>query len=98
MAELKVSAQAERDLKSIYEYSVERFGIDIAETYILGFDKAFDRLRRFPQVGAVHIKVTPAIRSFVHKSHRIFYDFDGGVVTITRILHRAQDIGSLSKQ
>ena len=84
-------AAAEADLATILDYSIERFGIQTAETYLRSFEQAFDLLRRHPHAGAVHAEVHPPIRVLLHRSHRIFYDVEEDIVWIVRVLHHAMD-------
>ncbi len=75
----------------IYTHSIEQFGFDIASAYMDGIDQAFERLADFPELSPVYSKLRPPLRFIVCRSHHIFYDFDGAVVSVIRILHHAMN-------
>ncbi|MFA6220057.1 MAG: type II toxin-antitoxin system RelE/ParE family toxin [Erythrobacter sp.] len=91
MAEVEFSNAAEADLVEIDEFSASRFGDDVAETYMHGFDEAFGLLRDFPLAAPLHPELGDCIRCLVHRQHRIFYCLDGDAVLIVRIVHHAMD-------
>lgn len=92
MARLELSAAADADLADILAYSIETFGRDTAETYLRSFEESFALLREHPRAGAIHPTIEPPIRSLSHRSHRIFYDVEGDVVVVVRVLHKAMDV------
>jgi len=87
LAELRLSAEADADLTGIWRWTVERYGAGAADEYLLAFDEVFDLLRRHPEAGAVREDVRPPVRSFVCRSHRVFYDLDAAGVLVVRVLH-----------
>lgn len=91
MARVVPSEEAEADLDSIDQYSIETWGGAVATDYMNGFDDAFARLADYPEIGPVFRAVRPPIRRLTYRSHGIFYDFDGETVTIIRILHHAMN-------
>ena len=87
-----IPTQAARaDLVYLREYSIEQFGPDVADDYILGFEAAFDRLAEFPLSGVARAELGQDIRCLVHRRHRIFYTVQGETVLIIRIVHHAMD-------
>lgn len=72
-------------------YSVEQFGVEVADGYFLGFDAAFALLRGHPKAGAARSDLGPGIRCLIHRRHRIFYHIDGEIVLIVRIVHHAMN-------
>ena len=91
MAKVRSTQEAQADLDSIDRYTIERYGGLAADDYMLGFDRVFLRLAEFPESGPVFRNVKPPIRCITHRSHRVFYDFDGETVTIIRVLHHAMN-------
>ena len=91
VAEVRLRAAADADLASILEFSVARFGEEVGEAYLRSFEQAFDLLRRHPMAGALRLEIDPPIRCLPHRSHRIFYDMEGDIVWIVRVLHHAMD-------
>lgn len=91
MAEVEFSNSAELDLVEIDEFSVEQFGERVAETYMHGFDAAFDRLRDHPLVAPLRSEFGVGIRCLVHRQHRVLYTVTGEKVLIVRIIHHSRD-------
>ncbi|WP_295635855.1 type II toxin-antitoxin system RelE/ParE family toxin [Novosphingobium sp.] len=91
MAEVVFSNAAEADLVEIDEFSVVRFGEDVAERYMHGFDEAFTRLSEFPLTAPLRPEIGDNIRCLVHRQHRILYCASASDVLILRILHHARD-------
>jgi toxin ParE1/3/4 len=91
VAEVEFSNTAEADLVEIDEYSVARFGEDVAEIYMHGFDAAFVRLRDFPLAAPLRPDFGDGVRCLVHRQHRILYTATKDNVLIARIIHHARD-------
>lgn len=92
MVDLQYSPEASADIDEIAAFSVERFGVEVADTYLAGLELACERLQDFPEMAAVYPRIRPKIRCLIYRSHRIFYRFEDGVVLIVRILHHARDV------
>ncbi|MBA4162236.1 MAG: plasmid stabilization protein ParE [Novosphingobium sp.] len=91
MAKVEFSNAAEADLVEIDEFSVVRFGENVAEIYMQGFNAAFERLRDFPLAAPLRSEFGDGFRCFVHRQHRVFYTASGDSVLIVRILHHSRD-------
>jgi len=89
LPELRLSEEADADLVAIHRWSADRFGVDIADAYLLAIDTAFELLRSFPEAGPVRDDLRRPVRSLACRSHRIFYDRDREVLTILRVLNKA---------
>jgi toxin ParE1/3/4 len=94
---LEIKAAAEADLVEIWDYSVEKFGADVAEAYLKGFYDSFGKLKRHPKLGEAVVRIRPEMRCLVHRSHRIFYRLLSGGISIERIMHQAMDARSQLK-
>ncbi|MBA3836879.1 MAG: type II toxin-antitoxin system RelE/ParE family toxin [Sphingomonas sp.] len=90
---LKLGRRAENDLADIRDYSIEQFGVERAIAYLDGIEAAFRLIMDYPEIGGVHLKVTPPVRSYAVQLHRIFYSVEADVVLIVRVLHKAMDVG-----
>ncbi|MBA3879133.1 MAG: plasmid stabilization protein ParE [Sphingobium sp.] len=88
---LRLSRRAENDLADIRDYSVEQFGAERAIAYLDAIEAAFRLILDYPEIGGVHLKVVPPVRSYAVQRHRIFYSVEAGVVLIVRVLHKAMD-------
>lgn len=91
MAEVQFSNAAEADLVEIDEFSALRFGEDVAEIYMRGFNAAFERLRDYPHAAPLRPEFGEGYRCLVHRQHRVFYSASGDSVLIVRILHHSRD-------
>ena len=91
VAEVEFSNAAETDLVEIDEFSVARFGDEVAEIYMHGFDAAFVRLRDYPLAAPLRPGFGDGVRCLVHRQLRILYRVSGDNVLIARIIHHAKD-------
>jgi toxin ParE1/3/4 len=91
MADLDLSPAARADLLDIRVYSVDQFGLEVANGYFLGFDAVFALLREHPLAGVARSDLGAGIRCLIHRRHRIFYYVDDDTVVIVRIVHHAMD-------
>ena len=88
----KITRLASRDLESIQEYGRAQFGASVTDDFMEGFDGIFERLERFPHAGFAMLEYGRGLRSCLHKPYRVLYRYEGGEVSILRILHTAQRI------
>jgi toxin ParE1/3/4 len=91
MAGYQLSGRAERDVAELYEFSVEQFGLGVAQTYFLDLHNAFELLGANPMMGRAVDEVRGGLRRFVHQRHSIYYSIDESRVLIERVLHVARD-------
>jgi toxin ParE1/3/4 len=92
VAKVRLAELAREDARHIRIYSKAAFGIAMAREYMSGLRRVFVLLGERPLAGAVESDLGDNIRSFVHRSHRIYYRVDSEGVMVVRILHHAQDI------
>jgi toxin ParE1/3/4 len=88
---LELSRRAQADLDDIRDYSLAEFGVERAVAYLDAIEGAFRRVLGFPDIGAVHSKVQPPMRSLGCGQRRIFYEVGNETILIVRILHKAMD-------
>lgn len=91
VARIFPTSAARADLVAIREYSIDQFGWEVADEYFLGFDAAFDLLVTHPFAGPARPELGEGIRCLIHQRHRIFYQVDGDLVVIVRIVHHAMN-------
>ena len=91
MIRLTYSREAVADIDAITGFSIEQFGRDVADGYLVGLEAACELLREFPELAPVHPGVRPSMRCLVYRSHRIFYRVGKNGILIVRILHHARD-------
>lgn len=88
----ELSQEADKDLEDIFDYTVEKFGLDQAIAYVNSFDAIFDSLSSNPQLGRERNEIRPELRSIVKESHIIFYRIMKNSIRIIRILHASRDV------
>jgi toxin ParE1/3/4 len=88
---LRLRASAVNDLREILGYGTQAHGEATAEAYLADLDRAFDRLRTFPELGAERSDLRPLLRCLPCREHRIFYRYDGQGISVVRVLHKAMD-------
>jgi toxin ParE1/3/4 len=91
MLELRITGDAGDDLDAIWRYTNDQYGDAAANSYLRGFNGVFALLRERPEAGAVVAGISPVIRSFGHRQHRVYYRIDRERVEIVRIAHKAQN-------
>ena len=91
MIPVELSSEAEADLDSIFEYSLDTFGDSVAETYLFDLKAAFARLSDYPELGVVRADLRQKPRCLPCREHHIFYRFDGKRIFVGRVLHKARD-------
>jgi toxin ParE1/3/4 len=88
---LRVSAEAGADLDAIRLYGFEHYGDRAADAYLAALTRSFDRIAEWPLAARLRTEIQPPVRLVAHQAHNIFYDVDGDIVEIVRVLHHSMD-------
>ena len=91
MADVVFHEEASADVEAIYRFSQDQFGQQVADDYHDALLDAVLRLETFPEMGREVGGIVPPVRALPFRSHAIYYRFDGGIVTVVRILHHAMN-------
>jgi toxin ParE1/3/4 len=91
MRHLEFTPRARRDIEEIWEYSVERFGLDNAEAYLRGIQRAAETVLEDPRRGLACDDIRPGYRKFSVGSHVLFFRTSKTRVVVVRILHERMD-------
>ncbi|HEX6375640.1 MAG TPA: type II toxin-antitoxin system RelE/ParE family toxin [Allosphingosinicella sp.] len=91
MTRVELSRRADADLDDILDYSIAAHGRETAEAYLRTIDAALAWLAERPQLGAPREDLKKGLRSLPAGEHRIYYRFDGKIVLVARVLHKAMD-------
>jgi toxin ParE1/3/4 len=94
MRALRLSPKAFSDLDGIWEHSAREWGMDQAETYLREINRAFEILRRTPEIATAVDHVRLGLRRFPSGSHVIFLRFTTERLDVVRILHGRMDARS----
>jgi toxin ParE1/3/4 len=86
---LKPRAQA--DLDEIWDYTVDRWGIDQAESYTRQLSKHIQAVAENPSLGHECEEVRAGYRQYPSGSHVLFYRLIDRGIEVVRILHERMD-------
>ena len=89
----RISAEANEDLVSVWEYTREHWGIEQADLYIDAFLLRFVWLSRNRNLWRPRPDLKDGIFSCVEKSHVIFFSEHQGRIDVLRVLHQRMDLG-----
>ena len=90
---LVLSPEADEDIEQILQFTGDMWGIDAQEKYFARFERAFQRLLRFPKSGVLREDVRRRVRCLVVGQHLIFYRVDEETISVKRLVH--QQMGEL---
>ncbi len=98
MANYRLSALAEADLKEIAATAISRWGTTQARAYLAELDKTLQLLALQPELGRQRDEIAPGARSFPCGKHILFYRFasSDGIrpegIEVARVLHQRMDV------
>jgi toxin ParE1/3/4 len=92
IGEYRLSNEADADLVSIFQFTVERFGLAQAQNYLISLEEHLDYLLQNPRSGRLQKDIQNNLRSSVFNSHIVFYQVRRDHLFIVRILHHSRDI------
>lgn len=87
-----LSEIADKDLEEIFDYSINKFGFDQAEKYLLEIENIFQNLVLNPYSGKKRDEIKQGLYSFPKDNHVIFYRILDKQIRIVRILHGSKDL------
>ena len=91
MRRYRLAPAAQRDLSSIWDFTLERWDEIQAETYISEIRAAIERIAGDPQRGRNCDEIREGYRRYGIGSHLIFYIVRTDSVDVIRILHQRVD-------
>ncbi|MBN9216021.1 MULTISPECIES: type II toxin-antitoxin system RelE/ParE family toxin [unclassified Microbacterium] len=91
MGSYRLTPAAQRDLSSIWDYTVERWDAGQAETYVLEIRNAIERLAQQPDRGRTVDHMRAGYRRYAIGSHLIFFLEGDNGIDVIRILHQRMD-------
>ncbi len=91
MPRYEFTDQAESDLDSITDYTLEQWGKDQAIQYIDGLESLAQTLVENPDIGVHRKHLFEGLMSFPYVSHILYYVKQPHGITIIRVLHQRMD-------
>jgi len=91
MGVYKLSKECKADLAHIYEYGINKFGLNQAQDNMLGLHDLFQTLAEHVNLGRDASEFFPLLKRFMYKSHMIFYLQSDSSVFIVRVLSQSMD-------
>lgn len=91
MAEYRLTPAAERDLESIWTYTVRQWGIDQADRYIDALTATFAELAQSPRTAPACDHIRPGYRRRSVERHVVYFRVTKYGVAVVRILHDRMD-------
>ncbi len=82
---------AEQDVRELFAYGMDMFGLRQANIYFDQLHEIFDKIDNAPLSGRLRKEFSNPIRAHQFRSHLIFYVLDNDDVKIIRILHSRTD-------
>ncbi len=84
---------AEKDMADIWKYTVKKWNINQAITYIDSLEEGFHLLIDNPEMCRENFEIIPPVRIYPCQSHLIIYlILPNKNLNILRILHKSMDI------
>ncbi|WP_052501450.1 type II toxin-antitoxin system RelE/ParE family toxin [Thiomicrospira microaerophila] len=88
---LVLAPVAQSDLKEIYRYTVENWGMQQAQNYLDHIKQSFKTLLENPNLGRERSELGQNVRAINCQKHIIFYRYLETELQIIRVLHGRQD-------
>ena len=88
MANYKLSADAEEDIRRLYRHGIQNFGLAKADSYFDGLFTHFDHLAVEPLLYRAVDEIRTGYRRSVYGAHSIYYRIFNSHVEIMRVLGR----------
>jgi len=88
MARYRLTRAADRDLERLFEYGIDRFGLDRALDYVDGLKARFQAVAENPSLYQSVDHIRPGYRRCVYGAHSLYYITGEDGVVIIRILGR----------
>jgi len=87
------SPSAVRDLQSISDYTLQKWGVEQEGMYLKGLWEKLAAIQASPESFKLREDLAKECRSARHEKHIIFFAIQGQTLQVIRILHGAMDFG-----
>ena len=96
MRRLVLSVRARDDLREIYLYTLDTFGLAQAERYHEQLEQAFRLLCQFPELGRPKDNLRPGLRLYAVGRHQILYTVREAI-EIEGLPHDSRDLDAYAR-
>jgi toxin ParE1/3/4 len=91
MVEYRLTPAAERDLESIWKYTVQQWDVEQADRYIDFLTAALAELAASPTAAPSCEQIRPGYRRWGVKRHMIYFRITDYGIAVIRVLHNRMD-------
>ena len=91
MAEYRLTPAAERDLESIWIYTLRQWGARQADLYIDVLTTAFAKCADAPEIAPSCEHIRPGYRRWRVERHMVYFQVTHYGIAVVRILHERMD-------
>jgi toxin ParE1/3/4 len=88
MSEYQLSKTAVKDLESILEFGIQRFGLTVALEYYDGLEKKLEEIAKYPKQFPSRYQIREGYRIGIYQSHDIYFSENESTILIVRVLSR----------
>jgi toxin ParE1/3/4 len=92
MLKIRLSRAAERDLESIWFYTITEWGEAQAEKYVALIERGFSQLLDNPYLGKERPDIQAGYRVLYVEKHLIFYQVNESYIEVFGIPHMRMDV------
>ena len=92
--QLRLSPKARADLDNIWDYTMQKWNVEQAETYLASLGKTMRLIADNPRLGTKIEHVKSGYRKFPAASHLLIYKSTPTAIEVIRILHKRMDVES----
>lgn len=89
--QIVLSAEAFRDLDAIWDYTIETWSAEQAESYLSGLDRVLHLLAEQPQIARERSEIRPGARLHAYGKHLILFTASADTLAVVRIVHAQAD-------
>lgn len=91
---LRLTGRALRDIQTIFDYSVERWGKQIAEKYLDDLEAGLQRLKEHPDLLKPEPDFHSALMFYRVNKHLLVCDVRAQAIVVLTVVHASMDIPS----
>ena len=90
VSEYRLSPAAQQDLESIWDFTVQTWSPDQADSYLRGLADKLSLLCENPLIARERAEIDPPVRLHPYRSHLIIYRVEADHLAVIRIVHGRQ--------